>query len=188
VVGNSSASKGGANNGSTVNKDSNNQLDFATKGGQSASGGSTNNKDSNNQGNLALGGQAASGDGSNQKAEDGGQAANNGSENIKDAGNVEGSFNRHSDSTTVRVTLSGPVTLQDLSEDVTGVAIAVGAGERSNGGNINTGYVSVQGAGNTASFAGVSTQTSNTGIGNANQTATAISANSNITFGSSSVH
>jgi hypothetical protein len=70
------------------------------------------------------------------------------------------------------------VTLQDLNAEVSHTDV-----DTNHSGGVETGYVSEQGAGNTASFAGISTQTNSTGIANVNQSVTAVSASTSIQFG-----
>ena len=68
----------------------------------------------------------------------------------------------------------------ELQASVTGVAVLAGGPDH--GADVETGSIKMDdGAFN--NFSGVQTASMNTGIGSANQAATAIGANANITFG-----
>jgi hypothetical protein len=74
--------------------------------------------------------------------------------------------------------LTGPVTSQDLTETVTDNHLNASAD------GVVSGEISQTGGAN-ASFGGIQTVTNSTGVFNANQSVTAVSSNSSITFGPS---
>jgi hypothetical protein len=153
---NSSANNGAANNGGTVTND--NTLN--------AGNGSGNNNKLN----------VLSGDGNNNVV---------GSLNDVGSGNRIGSNDANGNTSTLNVSdagntleqvqLNGPVTLQSLSTEV-GDAHVGSAFDDVKTGNINNQ------SGDSATFAGVQTQTNGSGILTSNQTTTAVSASSSIGF------
>ena len=147
---------------------------MSKENGNTVASGNTKTTDNSNQNN-----DSSQENGNTVKS--GNTVASNNAIGNKDNSGQNNSTNTDSSGQNNSKNVTATLSIQTLTETVTGTSVSAKAEQNVPGsGVISTGNISLDGA----AFAGIQTASSNTGIGNANQAATSLAANANISFGS----